>query len=108
MKKAIWLSYDIGVRGDYEALYSWLDGKGAIECGDSLAFFIFEAEGDFLGALKKELAETLDIAKRMRFYVVYRDTSTNKVKGNFLFGARKAPPWAGHAMPAESAVEDES
>ncbi len=27
MKKALWISYDIGVRGDYEGLYAWLDSR---------------------------------------------------------------------------------
>ena len=38
MKRAIWISYDFGVRGDYEGIYTWLDDHGAIECGDSIAF----------------------------------------------------------------------
>lgn len=38
MKKAIWISYDLGVKGDYEGLYAWLDDHKAIECGDSVAF----------------------------------------------------------------------
>lgn len=37
MIKTIWLSYDLGVQGDYEGLYRWLDNKKASECGDSLA-----------------------------------------------------------------------
>ena len=31
----IWISYDLGVRGDYEGLYAWLDSHGAKECGDT-------------------------------------------------------------------------
>ena len=37
MKKFIWLSYDLGIGGDYESLYSWLDNHEAKECGDSVA-----------------------------------------------------------------------
>ena len=32
-RSTIWISYDLGVRGDYENLYSWLDTHGAKECG---------------------------------------------------------------------------
>ena len=28
MTARIWLSFDLGVRGDYSALYTWLDDKG--------------------------------------------------------------------------------
>lgn len=34
--KTIWISYDLGVGGDYEGLYAWLDNNEATECGDSL------------------------------------------------------------------------
>ena len=33
-EQMIWLSYDLGVDGDYENLYAWLDHKEAKECGD--------------------------------------------------------------------------
>ncbi len=46
MKKTIWLSYDLGVKGDYEGLYAWLDDHGAIECGESVAFFNFEIKNE--------------------------------------------------------------
>jgi hypothetical protein len=38
MKSAIWLTFDLGVRGDYETLYTWLDQRLAKECGDNVAF----------------------------------------------------------------------
>ena len=39
IRKAIWLSFDLGVAGDYPGLYKWLDEHDAVECGDSVAFF---------------------------------------------------------------------
>ena len=42
MEKAIWLSFDLGVKGDYESLYAWLDNHEAIECGDGTAFLKYE------------------------------------------------------------------
>lgn len=106
MKKAIWVSYDIGVRGDYEGLYAWLDSKGAIECGDSLAFFKYEAD-DIINSLRKEIEEAVEITKRMRIYVIYREDDTNKIKGKFIFGTRKAAPWTGYASDNKTVVEDE-
>ena len=107
MKKAIWLSYDIGVRGDYEGFYAWLDSKGAIECGDNLAFFTYEADGDILKSLKKEIEEAVEITKKMRIYLIYREAETNKMKGRFVFGNRKAAPWTGYAIEPIQTVEDE-
>jgi hypothetical protein len=37
MQKTIWISFDLGVKGDYEQLYAWLDNHGAKECGPNLA-----------------------------------------------------------------------
>jgi hypothetical protein len=34
-----WLSFDLGLQGDYDNLYAWLDKQGAQECGDSVATF---------------------------------------------------------------------
>ena len=28
----IWLSFDLGISGDYEGMYAWLDDKNAQEC----------------------------------------------------------------------------
>lgn len=39
MTKAIWISYDLGIGGDYDGLYRWLANHKAVECGDGLAFF---------------------------------------------------------------------
>ena len=107
MKRAIWISYDIGVRGDYEGFYAWLDSKGAIECGGSLAFFTYEADDDIIKNLKKEIEEAVEITKKMRIYVIYREAQTNKMKGKFIFGTRKAAPWTGYASEPGQAVEEE-
>jgi hypothetical protein len=32
MKKAVWISFDLGVQGDYEGLYGWLDRLDAQTC----------------------------------------------------------------------------
>lgn len=108
MKKAIWISYDIGVRGDYEGLYAWLDSKGAIECGDSLAFFTYETDDDdIINSLKLEIENAVEITKKMRIYVIYLGTETNKMKGRFIFGTRKAAPWSGYAGEPGQTAEDE-
>lgn len=47
----VWISYDLGVRGDYESLYSWLDAHGAKECGDFLAVLTYRHEGQLIDKL---------------------------------------------------------
>ena len=37
-KARFWLSYDLGINGDYDGLYRWLDRQGAKECGSSMAY----------------------------------------------------------------------
>ena len=105
MTKLIWLSYDLGIRGDYQSLYSWLDDHDAKECGDSVAFlsFLYE-EGKFPEALKAELEEEVELDNHSRIYVVWKEKQG--VKGRFLFGKRKRAPWAGYGTLLEE-VEDE-
>lgn len=105
MEKLIWLSYDLGIRGNYEGLYSWLDDREAKECGDSVASLWFSSEkGDFPEVLKTELEEEIELDKHSRIYVVWRENG--KLKGRFLFGKRKRAPWAGYGTLHEE-YEDE-
>lgn len=93
--EAIWLSYDLGIRGDYESLYAWLDQHDAKECGDSLAFFKYEYTHDLKTELKLDLEKAIDTkTKKIRIYLIWMQEG--KQKGGFLFGGRKASPWFGH------------
>ncbi len=97
MKSAIWISYDLGVRGDYEGLYTWLDEHEARDCGDGLAFLQFEYKTQIVAAIKRELKRAVSVNKRTRIYVIYRDRDSTKIRGIFIFGRRKAAPWVGYA-----------
>ena len=108
MKNAIWISYDLGVRGDYEGLYSWLDEHNAIECGDSLAFLDYTYKGSLLESVKSELASAIAQTKQTRIYLIYRERVTKKMKGTFIFGGRRAPPWSGYAARVGQSEVDES
>ena len=105
MEKLIWLSYDLGIRGDYQSLYSWLDDHNAKECGDSVASLWFSHEGgDFTEELKTELEGEVDLDNHSRIYVVWMDE--RRIKGRFIVGKRKRAPWAGYGTLLEE-VEDE-
>ena len=95
MKKWIWISYDLGVRGDYEGLYAWLDRHGAKECGESVAFLRYEHTGSLHKALEKDLASAIEVNKRTRVYVISSEGGKIKTMGVFLFGSRRAAPWTG-------------
>ena len=89
MKSTIWLSYDLGDNGDYEGLYSCLDGHGAKECGTSVAFLKYPHEGDLATALKADIEAAVSLDKRSRVYLIHER------KGKYLFGRRKGAPWEG-------------
>ncbi|CAG0995272.1 hypothetical protein METP2_02874 [Methanosarcinales archaeon] len=90
-----WLSFDLGLRGNYESLYEWLDAIEAKECGDNIATFITTKTRD---QIKEELSKILD--EKARIYLIDR-----KKGGQFIFGKRKvAAPWAGYG---EAMVEVE-
>lgn len=108
MKKALWISFDLGVRGDYEGLYTWLDSKGAIECGDSFAFFNYDVSEDITENLKKEIEKHIDINKKTRIYIIFKDPTTKKMKGKFIFGTRKAAPWTGYSGDQSQPEEEEA
>ena len=91
----IWLSFDLGVSGDYEGMYAWLDDKNAQERSASLASFLCSDEQNLLASLKSEIEEAVTLNKRSRVYMIYKD-GEGKSKGRFLIGGRKSAPWDGY------------
>jgi hypothetical protein len=96
--KRYWLSYDLGLRGNYESLYEWLDSQGAEECGEALATFHSKKSRD---QLRGDLREALGDTARVRIYLIDRLRG-----GTFLIGKRKAAPWAGYSQTAEESTLD--
>lgn len=105
MKMAVWLSYDLGITGDFTGLYQWLDTHHAIECGNSAAFIKFDYEEDFFTEIKSNMGEFVKVKSTDRIYVIYKDVENNRTIGKFLFGNRKTAPWAGYALSNEI-IED--
>src|SRR6266545_4965387 len=101
VKKIIWISFDLGVTGDYEGIYTWLDSWGAVECGDSFAYIkAYDFRKDLLAELREDIKQTVRIDKRTRIYVV-REVD-GEPKGRFLIGGRKNAPWSGYAPTRET------
>lgn len=103
--KAVWISYDFGIGGDYPGLYRWLANHDAIECGDSMAFFKYSVPNDesLIDLLKEDMAKNIVIDNKTRIYCVRK--LNNKIKGSFIFGNRKGNPWEGYG-DVDKGVED--
>ncbi len=99
MKAFVWLSFDLGVRGDFEGMYQFLDAHGGKECGDSVCAFSYEYKKDLLGELKKDLQGGVSLDKRSRVYVIF-PSAKGKYTGKFIIGQRRSPPWAGFGPSA--------
>jgi hypothetical protein len=105
MKTSIWMSFDLGIQGDYDGLYQWLDSHGAIECGENVAYFKMESNASDVGEdIKKQLQGIVKDGPKTRIYIIRRVKMPNnkdtKMMGRFIFGQRKAPVWAGFAPKA--------
>jgi len=103
MKKTIRISFDLGIRGDYEGMYQFLDAHEAKECGDSLAVFQFDMKSDLIAELNKAIRKEVEVTRKSRIYIIFMDKG--KPKGRFIAGARKSAPWTGYAK-AQSDEED--
>lgn len=106
MKQFVWVSYDLGIKGDYEGMYAWLDGHGAKECGDSVACFWYDhPSSDILQDVKDDLNNSVELdAKKNRIYVIR--LVEGRMKGNFIFGHRRNAPWAGAAGTGEQGEDN--
>jgi hypothetical protein len=102
----VWLTYDLGVQGDYESLYSWLDEHKAVECGDSAATFVVaRTDADPSISIAKSIRKNVKLGPRARIYLVRVRGETTR--GGFIIGNRKAPPWLGASGEASSDDEEE-
>jgi hypothetical protein len=93
-----WISYDLGLQGEYDQLYAWLDEHSARECGDSVATFQSKLSRE---QVIKELSSLLDPNRHPRVYII-----TMKQGGKFVLGKRKVAAWTGYAQALETGVEE--
>ena len=106
MEKTYWLSYDLGVGGDYENLYQWLDDHKAKPCGNGTAFFSYDfpdnSDGD--ETLKSELLDKVKTKPGNILYLVRMNKDQNIV-GSFLYGKRQAAPWVGYGSSTMQEID---
>jgi hypothetical protein len=93
-----WVSFDLGLRGEYDQLFGWLDRQQAKECGDNLATFLSEKTR---GELKKDLLKVFDLKRNPRVYMI-----DMKRGGKFICGKRKVAPWTGYGQVSSGEVDE--
>lgn len=103
---SIWLSYDLGIKGDFQGLYSWLDDHRAKECGNNVAYLNYSftgAETDLVQSLRKDLMASVDFKPSDRVYIVHltKVGDNHKVQGRFIIGNRRSNPWVGYGSKNE-------
>ncbi len=103
----VWICYDLGIDGDYEGLYYWLDKNKALECGDSMAIFSVEIPkgGDIFNVLQRKLKKAIKLRAKDRIYGIY-PRGNGLYRGKFLFGTRKRAQWEGVAGMPETGEDD--
>ena len=106
MTKWIWISFDLGVNGDYEGMYAWLDDHAAKECGDSFALVVFKSRGKIVAEVSNDIKKHVKLTPRSRIYMLHRGDDTN-VKGHWLVGKRKQAPWTGYGTLKGEGTSDE-
>lgn len=96
-----WVSFDLGLRGEYDTVYQWLDELNAKECGDSVATFVTDKTVD---EISDEVSHMVGDEK-VRIYVIGRKAD-DSLTGRFAVGHRKQAPWSGYAH-REGEVDEE-
>lgn len=101
MVRNIWISYDLGIQGDYNHMYAWLDNHQAIECGDSMAFIELKIphemnDEEFVEYLRTDLEKSISFKPGDRVYLIRRLMKQKIANGKFIIGKRKANPWEGY------------
>jgi len=109
-KKSIWISYDLGLKGDFAALYAWLDNHNAIECGHGLAFLNYQSNSTtsegFLMEIKDDLSKNVNLSPSDRMYLIWKEFGKPGIKGIFINGSRKQPPWEGYGKKGQTSAPD--
>jgi hypothetical protein len=85
-KKIIWLSYDLGLKGDYSNLYLLLDKWKARDCGPNLAVFeidntygIGARANDFIKRIKSEIKKKVNLKESDRIYAIWKEDNSGKM-----------------------------
>lgn len=107
-KNILWISYDLGIEGDYSGMYTFLDRCGALECGDSVARIKnYSYTGNIKSFLSEELKKEVNGIESNRVYYAFYSKENRALRSGFLFGKRKVAPWKGFSEDLTSLFEDD-
>jgi hypothetical protein len=106
IEKTFWLSYDLGLKGDYQGLYRWLDSVKAMECGNNFAVFKKNDSLNVVQEIETDLSAKVTFKEGDRVYLIWKDAKTDKIKGQFIKGHRKPAPWEGYSDYYEKELVD--
>lgn len=105
----------MGVGGDFQGMYSWLDDNEATECGSNNTFFNYsypdniQTDNEFVEFLKNELESKINFKPGNRIYIIRKSIDKNKngkTIGSFIIGKRKANPWEGFGTKVENSIDE--
>ncbi|GHT65993.1 hypothetical protein AGMMS50239_26740 [Bacteroidia bacterium] len=108
---SIWMTYDLGVGGDFRGLYSWFDDHEAIECGNNIAYFKYKyadsihTDKEFANSLKQDLSKNIKFTPSNRIYIVRKSIEKGNTIGTFIVGKRKANPWEGFGTKPDNTID---
>ena len=99
-KVPVWISYDLGSKGDFTNMYRWLKGYEALECGNSTAQIWYSKERGrkLVPSLRKEIEEAIAINAETRIFIIYRG-SKNTLHEKWLIGSTNPTPAWANAQP---------
>lgn len=105
MTRSVFISYDFGIKGDFDNLYKWLDESNAQERGYGLAYIKnfkipeeIKSDGDFFLHIRKLLNSKIKLGGTDRIYMIWGSIeASKKTTSGFLFGKAKQSPWTGFA-----------
>lgn len=105
MKKSIFITFEFGIKGDYDSLYKWLDERNAVDRGYGLAFIKdytisqkISTDLEFLKYMKGEISSKVKLGNSDRIYIIWNGIESSVMKGGFIHGKSKQAPWAGYAQ----------
>ncbi|CEN54155.1 hypothetical protein [Capnocytophaga canis] len=107
-EKWIMLNYDLGLKGDYESLYCFLDNHKALDCGNCNAALKITISEDSFDAICEEVKNiivgSVSLNQTDRIYLTLTDEN-GKMRGKFICGGRKRATWEGFGDVAEQSSD---
>ena len=99
------LNYDLGLKGDYQSLYRFLDNHDALDCGNFNSALEIEVSKDDFDVIVEEVTDSIrkvvEFSQSDRIYITVTDSS-NQMRGRFINGNRKRAVWEGYGDVAPS------